>query len=312
MLHVRLVVEDPVSLRCHDGDVTVGEADHRAGMLHDRAGVRSNEIFPVPDADQHRRAAPRDDDRPRFTFRNGRQAVRALDARQCRDDAFRQRGARGVLDQVRERFGVRLRLETMPGPLQANAQHVGVLDDAVVDERERTRAIGVGMGVAIGRCSVRGPARVPDAAAAVYRIAREQLAQAVEAARQFASLHAVAVQHRHAGGVVAPVLEARQTVEQQRCGVLRSDVRYDPTHRSRPLFLRCEQRFTGGCKAEAGEPACRLGARTHPDIRMPVETCLDFGRALPHFIAWTLTLTTVARHQDILGRKLHEVAVLQV
>src|SRR3989454_8310155 len=66
---------------------------------------------------------------------------------------------------------------------------IGVFDDAVVHQRDPAGAVAVRVGVAPRRRSVRGPARVPDAAAAVYRLPRHQRAQALNADRKSTRLN---------------------------------------------------------------------------------------------------------------------------
>ena len=69
----------------------------------------------------------------------------------------------GLLDEVRERLGVRVGSEDVAALAQAVAQLLEVLDDAVVDDRDLARAVGVGMGVEVIRPAVRRPARVGEA-----------------------------------------------------------------------------------------------------------------------------------------------------
>ena len=67
------------------------------------------------------------------------------------------------LDQVREHLGVGLGLERVPLHLEHLPQRAVVLDDAVVHDGDRARAVDVRMRVALVRRAVRGPARVGDA-----------------------------------------------------------------------------------------------------------------------------------------------------
>src|SRR5947207_3967805 len=83
-------------------------------------------------------------------------------------------------------LGIGLSPEAVAVLLQPFAEHVGVLDDAVVDEREGPRAIDVGMRGALGRRAVRRPACMSDSAVPVDRPPSEQLAQAGGAAGELA------------------------------------------------------------------------------------------------------------------------------
>ena len=91
---------------------------------------------------------------------NGYQVCRAL----AEDDDLRDvpvvlMSAKG--DQVGERLGVGIRRERHPRGHQPGPELARVLDDAVVDHRQRTGAVGVRVGVAVGRRTVRDPVEGP-------------------------------------------------------------------------------------------------------------------------------------------------------
>jgi hypothetical protein len=158
-----------------------------------------------------------------------------------------------------ERLGVGVGRKPMARALELGAQHIGVLDDAVVHERQRARAVGVWVCVTLGGRAVSRPARVPDAAGPVERILPEAFPEGRDATSELPSLHPATVQHGHAGRVVASVLQPRQAIQQHGDGILRSDVSHDAAHRSGPLLtlaLVCptlEQRRSGNREAEASE-----------------------------------------------------------
>ena len=52
---------------------------------------------------------------------------------------------------------------SMPSAASLARSSAGVLDDAVVDDGDVARGVGVGVGVAVGGLAVGGPARVADA-----------------------------------------------------------------------------------------------------------------------------------------------------
>ena len=83
--------------------------------------------------------------------------------RQHRRDRVLRRGAALDLarDEVADDFGVGLALERAPFGDQLVAQRLEILDDAVVDQRDRPD--DVRMGVADRRRAMRRPARVRDA-----------------------------------------------------------------------------------------------------------------------------------------------------
>ncbi len=71
-------------------------------------------------------------------------------------------GGHLLLDQVRHHLGVGGRGERVPGRLELGPQLGVVLDDAVVDDGQAPRAVGVRVGVLRGRAPVGGPAGVAD------------------------------------------------------------------------------------------------------------------------------------------------------
>ena len=112
------------------------------------------------------------DDLVRIAARDHRDAVRALHEIQRVDDRVFELSVERRLDEVREHLGVRLRLEGVPLRLEHLSQGAVVLDDAVVHDGDRVRAVGVRMRVALVRRAVRGPARVRDPDRSVNRVAR--------------------------------------------------------------------------------------------------------------------------------------------
>ena len=76
--------------------------------------------------------------------------------------------AQFAIDQVRHQFGVGLGLDLAALGLEFLPDRAVVLDDAVVDHRDRSGAVRVR--VAHGRLAVRRPARVADADGARQRV----------------------------------------------------------------------------------------------------------------------------------------------
>jgi len=240
-----LAVQHAVARRGHHGNVAVVEVNHRPGMSQHRARIGGHQVLPVPNAEEHRRAAPRDHDLAGIRLGDHREAVGPLDVVQGRDDPFFERRAGRLLDQMYQCLGIGLSHEAMAVLLQPLAEHVGVLDDAVVDQRHRPRAIDVGVCVALGRRAVRRPACMSDTAVPVHRPPSEQLAQAGDATGELAGLHPTTVLDRDPGGVVAPVFQAREPLNQNRHRLSRADVPHDSAHRSAALALEFQQRVTG-------------------------------------------------------------------
>ena len=236
-LHVILGVDDVIPRRGEHRDVAVVEIHDGAGMLQDRRGVGGDEQLALRDPQEHRRALPRDDHLAGIVGGHHREAVGPDHVRERGDDLRLERLSAGVLDQVRQRLRIGLGAETVAARLEGGAQRIGVLDDAVVDEREATGAVHVRMGVAGRGRAVRGPAGVRDARRAVHRLALEGLAQSLDPSGELAhgDAGAAPVHHRHPGGVVAAVLEPPQPFQQDGHGLARAHVADDAAHASAPL-----------------------------------------------------------------------------
>ena len=125
-----------------------------------------------------------------------------------------QAGAHPFLDEMRDEFGVGLGAQLMAAPGQRGAQLDVVLDDTVVDYRDRARLVR--MGIALRGAAMRRPSRMADSDRSLKRRAVERAAQVLELADRAADFHPGAVDRRHAGRVVAAILQPRERAEQNR------------------------------------------------------------------------------------------------
>jgi hypothetical protein len=98
-----------------------------------------------------------------------------------------------------------------PGVAELGPQRLVVLDDAVVDDRDPTGRVHVRVGVAVGRLAVGRPAGVPDAGPGRQRLGLERVDELLELAGPLHHAQVTPVVGDDAGGVVAPVLEARES-----------------------------------------------------------------------------------------------------
>jgi hypothetical protein len=143
-----------------------------------------------------------------------------------------------ALDQMRDDFRVRFSDEPVALALELLLQIQVVLDDPVVHHDELSRAVAVGMGVLLGRTSVRGPARVADAVVAADRIEADHLLEVRELARPAPQADHGVLHDCDARRIVAAVLQLAQPVDEHGDYVLRSDVSNDPAH-VQPSHARC-------------------------------------------------------------------------
>ncbi len=159
------------------------------------------------------------------------QSVRALDPAQGITYRIGEISFVGILDEVSEHFRVGLGLEGVSAGDELVAQLTEVLDDAVVDDRDTACAIAEGMGVEIARPTVRGPASVAQPDARTGRPAAERIRQDRHLAGPLLDEEiAVPGDQGDAGGVVAPILEAAQPVQQDWAGLSGPGVSDDSAH----------------------------------------------------------------------------------
>ena len=127
------------------------------------------------------------------------------------------------------RFGLRAEpVATLGEPV---AQLLEVLDDAVVDDRDLTGAVDVGMGVEIVGAPVGRPAGVGQADRRRRRRFEQRRAQVGELSRALLDEQLALGRHqRDAGGVVAAVLEAGEPFHEDGRRLSRSDVSDDAAH----------------------------------------------------------------------------------
>ena len=113
--------------------------------------------------------------------------------------------------------------------LQLRAQLRGVLDDAVVNDREAVCAVAVRMRVAIARLAVRRPARVRDARRALQLLGQLPL-QLAHLALALVHAELVVARAGDARRVVAAIFESMQPFHEDGRRVALADVTDDSTH----------------------------------------------------------------------------------
>ena len=128
-------------------------------------------------------------------------------------------GRIGGGQQVRGDLGVGLGGELDAGGLALGAQRREVLDDAVVDDRDRAVGGQVRVRVAVGRAAVRRPPGVADAdGGRRQRLVGEDLLQVGQLAGLLRRAQLPVSDDRDACGVVAPVLQPAQALQDRRPG----------------------------------------------------------------------------------------------
>ncbi len=132
---------------------------------------------------------------------------------------------------MREHFGVGVGGEiSVAVANELIFERLVILNHAVMHEGQPAGRIEMGMRVLVGRFAVRGPAGVADAVGAGGRPFGHQFPQLGDPARAFPRLDLVTVDDRDAGGVVAAIFQAAQTIQKNGRCLRTSDVTDNPAH----------------------------------------------------------------------------------
>ena len=144
-----------------------------------------------------------------------------------------------VVDEVRDDLGVGLTDEAVAGGLQLGAQFIVVLDDAVVHHRDTAGGFGaqriragrkVWVRVVHHRRAVRRPAGVSDTGRASDLVGRHVGFELGHTGGAACPAQLAVLVHRDAARVVAAVLEALQSLDEDRHDIAGADGADDATH----------------------------------------------------------------------------------
>jgi hypothetical protein len=136
-----------------------------------------------------------------------------------------------LADQMGEDFGVRFRVELMPGLGKPFFYSVEILDHAIVNDGDASRLVEVRVGILVRGRAVGGPSGVANAELTGRRLGLEDTAEAfVNPAFFLACLKRRVIQHAHSGAVVTTVLKSAQPFQEDGSRLLSADVTYDTAH----------------------------------------------------------------------------------
>ena len=201
-----------------------------------RQDVRGDEILLDADSDDERAAEARTDHASGFVAADDADRVGALEALDRRAHGGQQVPFLlvVVVDEMDDDLGVGLRLEAVARRDHLVAQRLEALDDAVVHEGDA--AVGdVRMRVRLARSAVRGPARMRDPGGAAQGALPDAVGQGTDLPQGASAIDARPVgDYGQSRGVVAPVLEPLQALEQDARDVPIGDGADDSTHAAGP------------------------------------------------------------------------------
>ena len=229
-------VGDDHAARPQVGDVALLEEDDAPGVREDRRDVGGEERLALPEPDDEGHVLPRPDQPVVLVAMHDREGVGAVELAQRRPRRLRDVALVGLLDQVRDRLGVRLGDERVAARLEPVAELLEVLDDPVVDDRDPPGAVHLGMGVDVARPAVRRPARVREPDRGVRGPLGDRGAQVAQLAGALLDEEvALLVDERDARGVIAAVFEPAEALHEDRAGLTGPGIADDSTHVSLDL-----------------------------------------------------------------------------
>jgi len=196
------------------GKLAVFEDDRAARMLENRGNIRRDKVLAVAQPQHQRRRGLGCDQLVGLGFRQHDDRKRTAQAQDGLAHGLGQAAAAFelLLDQMRDKLGIGFGAQLVAAREQFGAQLDEVLDDAVVDDRDR--AGFVRMRVFLGRAAVSRPSRVSDSDAALQGRVGQQVAQVFELALGAANFEFAAIDDScDARRIVAAVLEAAQPFE---------------------------------------------------------------------------------------------------
>ena len=213
----------------HDDLPVVGK-HHQAGLGHEGRDGGGQEVLPLAQADHERGLLAHGHDH--LGLVHGHRAVGevTLHLPVGSDHGLAQRAVVGPLDEVGDHLGVGLGGEGVAFVLQLGPQGHVVLDDAVEDDGETARAVGVGMGVLVGGPAVRRPAGVGDAHRARVTELLQKPFEMVEVPHRMDQPQTAPLGDGDPGRVVSPVLELTETPEEDVPAGAFPDVPDDTAH----------------------------------------------------------------------------------
>jgi hypothetical protein len=217
-------------------DLSVLQVGHTGRVGSDRHRVAGQQVLVVPHADHQGAAESRADNLARTRQADHAQAIRSLEPGQDLQHGLEWLAGsfQFAADQVRDDLGIGLALEDETLCGEFPPQHRMVFDHPVVHDRDSVTfaaAAQMGVGVAIGGRSVRGPARMADSALTCQGLLLEQLFQHPHPAGALPQLDPPIIDCGQSRAIVAAILEPAQPRHQNRAGLMHPCVTNDSTHR---------------------------------------------------------------------------------
>src|SRR5262249_13830353 len=265
-----LKIREPHALRRQHGHVAIQEKVNVSRVRQDGRDVRGDEVFAFSQPDHYRRAQPSGHDLIGITLGDGRQGEDTAQLPHGGPHGLLQafcampvRSVRMRFDQVGNCFRIRFGDKAVAALDELFAEGQEVLDDPVVHDYDVAGAVAVRVGVLLAGRAVRGPARVTDTEGALQRAGSDGSLQVAEFSWRPPNNQSVGTAgHRYPGGVVAPIFQPPQTIQNGRRRISGADVSYNAAHGNPRWVMRgVSFIFTRSCEA-----ASQLSNRQGNDV----------------------------------------------
>ena len=266
-------------------DLAVVRELHAARLGEERGEVRGEEVLALAEADDHRRLVPHADELVRMVVVDEDEGEVPFEPRVRRAHRFDEVAVVGVLEQVHDDLGVGLRGEGVAGGHELVPQLAVVLDDPVQDDRQLVLvARRQRMGVLLGDAAVGRPARVAEAGRRDGAVRAGRLLQEREVPDGADVLEAVLLEERDPGRVIAPVLEALQSLQEQRLRGPAADISDDPAHPRVSFHPADAPELPPKASLETQKPGCGPVPASERSAELSANERCDASTGLPRHL----------------------------
>ena len=224
------------------------ENDNSVREGGERLSIAGEKVFSLTDADNERTSALGSHDQTGEVRMNHRNAESAMDLVEglldcSKESRFTLRLAFLVRfpQAVREDFGISVGEKSVTRLDEFFFQFEEVLNYPIMDYRQFSRLIEVGVSVFVGRCPMGGPTSMADSQFALNRFGLASVGKIFNPTTFFTNLHAVSIQDGEAGRVITPVFETAQRFQENRLGFTWPHVGNNSTHRKLVLAGGCDR-----------------------------------------------------------------------
>ena len=268
-------IENAKSVARQLPDVAIFQVDHVTRVREKRSYVGRDEVLPLTDAHDERRARTSKQYLSRMIrVHTGERILSAHAAnRRAERDFVVSALGHHLAQQHRKALCVCLAAGRVPVLLQFATDAHEVFEYAVVNDRDLAVQTGVGMSVLLGRSPMRRPARVANSYPRRKRMAVElaQLAFEIpQSVRGPCDLDgARGVKKRNSRAVVPAIFELPKAPEQNRSGFLTAEIRKNSAH-------RFSSRVSKQCALPSQRHIARATRRALRPVRSLHDDCLEF------------------------------------